>query len=157
MLIMILFAVYYSVSIIIMHLRTLWSHQYQSTQGNTVIMMMTCTEESLKERLLSVAKIFFSSMSMKWNSFPFRNNGFIFLRLLPKEVETEISVEFQKNDHQHTNFLIPTNNIIKTGQKGKVLSFHQHRFTDTQLIVLTSCTENFLILTWCIYAVCIWP
>ena len=66
-------------------------------------MMMTCTEESLKERLLSVAKIFFSSMSMKWNSFPFHNNGFIFLWLLPKEVETEISVEFQKNDHQHTN------------------------------------------------------
>ena len=42
-------------------------------------------------------------MSMKWNSFPFRNNSFIFLWLLPKEVETEISVEFQKNDHQHTN------------------------------------------------------
>ena len=44
-------------SIIIMHLSTLWSHQ--SMQGNIVKMMMTCPEESLKERLLSVAKIFF--------------------------------------------------------------------------------------------------
>ena len=34
-----------------------------------------------------------------------------------------------------------------------MISFHQRRFTETQLIVLTSGAENFFILTWCVCCV----